>query len=128
MDLTDHNKEKVFIPEVVNAGGRGQAQASGQVRGARVGCAVAGISYFLLIALGAVIYVWTIVIAYRSAGILGALLSLIFPVLAQVFWGVKLWMDSGTVMNAYCLALLGYVFLTALVRAGIVLLHRRVVR
>jgi hypothetical protein len=124
----DSGEEKVFIPEVVGVDEQAGGPSEEKKSKARVGCAVAGISYFLMIALGFIIYVWTIVIAYKSAGLLGAFLSLIFPVFAQVFWGLQLWMDSTTLMNPYCLTLLGYILATVLARLGLLLFQKNIIR
>ena len=110
--------EKVFIPEIVETGGQSNKQHNDQKAKLRIGCAFTGIGYLIIVFLGLMIYVWTIVIAYYFAGIFGAILSLIFPVFAQIFWGVKLWSDSGTIMNPYCLALIAYLVGTMFARIG----------
>ena len=116
----DIDKEEVIIPEIVNPGGGSGRPKDQGLKKARLGCAISGFSYFLMIALGAIIYVWTIIIAYQSAGFLAAFLSLLFPVFAQIFWGIQLWINRG-IANPYCLTLLGYLLTTILLRAGILL-------
>lgn len=75
------------------------------------GCFLAGSAYLILSILGIIIHVLTIVIAFLSGGIISATLSLILPVLAQLYWGFRIWSATGTFFNLYCLALAGYVVL-----------------
>ena len=85
----------------------------------RIGCLMAGIAYPIMAILGAIIHVWTIVIAYLASGLMASVLSFIFPVLAQLFWGYAMWNATGTFLNAYCLALIGYAGLWAIVVIGV---------
>jgi len=113
--------KEVIIPEVVDpGGGHGRFRDQG-LKKARLSCAASGFCYLFMIVWGAVIYVWTIIIAYESAGFFAAFLSVIFPVFAQAFWGVQVWVEQDTIINPYCLALLGYLSATILWRAGILL-------
>ena len=90
---------------------------SGDVqRGA--GCAMAGVAYPIMTILGAIIYVWTIVFAFADKGLFAAVLSLIFPVLAQLYWGFVIWNATGTIVNPYCLALIGYGILWVVILVG----------
>jgi hypothetical protein len=120
LELTkmSESEDKVFIPEVVDSGGAFRQRKDPREPRVRMGCAVAGLSYFFVFAAGLAIYIWTIDIAYRSAGILGAVLSVFLPVFAQIFWGVKFWMDTGTIFNPYCMVVIGYSFLTTLMKIG----------
>lgn len=88
------------------------------------GCAIAGVAYPLMGLLGAAIHVWTIVIAFATKGLFAAILSLVFPVLAQLYWGVTIWRASGTFANPYCLALVAYASLWLLVIAGFAMASR----
>ncbi len=124
----DTDQEKVFIPEIIEAGSQGERLEEARADKARIGCAVSGGSYLVMIVLGIVIYIWTIGIAYQYTGLLGAMLSLMFPGFSQVFWGVYLWIETKTLMNPYCLTLLGYVFAAVFVRAGIFLFQNSILR
>ncbi len=85
------------------------------------GCALAGIAYPLMMFLGAAIHIWTVVIAFAAKGLFGGILSLMFPVLAQFFWGFWAWNVTGTFANLYCQALAAYVGLWILIIVGIML-------
>lgn len=122
----DIDEEKIFIPEVVKIGGQDERREAVRPDKVKLGCAISGVSYLLMTALGAIIYIWTIVVAYHAAGFFAAVLSLIFPVFAQIFWGIQLWVDTGTIMNPYCLTLLGYLLAAVLVRAGIILFQNNI--
>ncbi len=94
-----------------------------QVRQA-AGCAIAGVAYPLMGLLGFVIHVWTIVIAFATKGLLAAILSLMLPVLAQLYWAIVIWSASGTFANPYCLALVGYAGLWVLIIGGFAMASR----
>ncbi|MFA6378473.1 MAG: hypothetical protein WCX16_01670 [Candidatus Omnitrophota bacterium] len=124
----DIDEEKVFIPEVIEAGAQGEDREGAQTDKAKIGCALAGVSYFVMTVLGVIIYIWSIVIAYDSMGFLGAILTLIFPVFSQVFWGFVLWAEKGTIVTPYCLALLGYLFCVLLIRIGLLIFQANLQR
>lgn len=81
------------------------------------GCLVGGVSYIILSILGFVLHVWTIIIAFLTKGLLAAIISAALPVLAQIYWGIKIWSVSGTFFNPYCLAISVYVVLWIIVIA-----------
>jgi hypothetical protein len=72
---------------------------------------IAGTAKFLEIAGGGIMYcmyfaglclhLYTILFAYQASGFLAALLSLIFPVLAQIYWVVATWIKTEQFINAY---------------------------
>jgi len=124
----DADEEKVFIPEIVEAGARDERPENPKTDKAKIGCALAGASYFVMTVLGVIIYVWSIGIAYDSAGLLGAVLTLIFPVFSQIFWGFTLWAEKGTIVNSYCLSLLGYALCALLIRVGLLMFQMNLVR
>ena len=78
-------------------------QAAGCAGGALAGMAGCGAQI-----LGVVIHVWTIGIAYKSIGLLGALISAFLPFISQIWWFIKIWQITGTLSNPYCIALLAY--------------------
>ncbi len=73
-----------------------------------LGCLVSGSTFIALGILGVAIHVWTIIIAYGVGGIGSAILAFILPVLAEFYWGFKVWVMVGTVLNLYCISLLVY--------------------
>lgn len=73
-----------------------------------LGCLVSGSTFLLLAILGVAMHVWTIVIAYGVSGFGSAILAFIFPVLAELYWGIRVCVMSGTVLNLYCISLLVY--------------------
>ena len=120
IQLVDVSDENTVVPEVLTATSEITRGNVGRNIKQGAGCAIAGIAYLVMGVLGLIIHIWTILIAYSFAGILGAAISLMFPVLAQIFWGFKIWAHTGTIMNGYCLALIGYVvaFGAVLIGAG----------
>lgn len=113
------NEDKVYIPEVLEPGDSSYRQKdSGVSPQFRIGCAAFGLSYFLLMAAGLGIYIWTIVIAYQALGIVGAILSAVFPFFAQLFWVIKIWTDTGTPLNSYCFIVIGYSLIATAMRIG----------
>ncbi len=73
------------------------------------GVMLMGFAYPTMTLLGLVIYVWTIVIAFDVSGIISAVISVLTPVVAQMFWFVKVWGITGTPLNWYCLAIFAYI-------------------
>ncbi len=73
-----------------------------------LGCLVSGSSFMALGILGVAIHVWTIIIAYSVSGLVSAILALIFPVLAELYWFFRVCAMTGTVLNLYCISLLAY--------------------
>lgn len=113
------SKDKVYIPEVLEPGQSSyQRKNPGPSPQFSMGCAAFGLGYFLLLAVGLGIYIWTIVIAYEALGIVGAVLSAVFPFFAQVFWVAKIWTDTGSPLNPYCLIVIGYSVIATLARIG----------
>ena len=50
---------------------------------------------------------WTIVFAYHASGALGAAVTLLLPGLAELFWGVRLGLESGQ-WSGFPLLAIGY--------------------
>ena len=121
IDLLNVSSNDVSIPEIVASDVEKYSERN-TLKGIRkgTGCAIAGIGYLALSILGLVIHIWTIIIAYSFAGILGAAISLMLPMLSQIFWGFKMWNYTGTIMNNYCMSLIGYVvaFIVVIIGAG----------
>jgi len=83
------------------------------------GCALAGIAYVAMGILGLVVHVWTILIAFAASGLIGAVITLILPVLAQIYWFIKIWGVAGNVLNWYCMAVLAYIGCWLVVAVGV---------
>ena len=83
----------------------------------RAGCVLRALAYPLGWILGLTIHVWTIVIAYRASGFFSAFLTFALPILGEVYWGIRIWRGTGSLMNDYTLALGAYAVL--LVACGI---------
>lgn len=65
--------------------------------------------FFLAVFLGLVLHIGTVIIAYKINGILAAILSFPFPVFAQIFWFIRIWMLDKTFFNPFCILLSSYV-------------------
>lgn len=85
------------------------------------GCALAGIAGLVMAILGAVLHVWTVVIAFLASGLVGAVITVVLPVLAQIFWFIAVWRGTGTLWNTYCVAVLCYVGLFVVAGVGAIL-------
>ena len=54
--------------------------------------------------LGLIVHIWTIIIAFTEAGLFGAILSLIFPFLSEIYWVIMLWGVYDAYVNTAILA------------------------
>lgn len=75
------------------------------------GC-IAGTLSLLVYLGGLVLHVYTIIIAFGEAGLFAACLTLAFPVVAQVYWVVRLSSSLG-IANTYNLMVLAYLIVFA---------------
>jgi hypothetical protein len=85
--------------------------------------AVMGVIFYLIIGItGLLIHLWTIIISLTESGIVGALATLVFPGLAEIYWAIVAWSMTGTFANTYTLTVVGYaaLFVVLLCIAGIV--------
>ena len=89
----------------------------------RAGCVLVGLAYPVMTVLGLVLHLWTIVIAFSASGFGAALLTLIFPVFSELYWGRQIWKVTGTVLNEYCGALLAYAALWLVMIVGFSLME-----
>ena len=92
--------------------GRQSGAPSNAVQAA--GCALFGVGYMGMGVLGLIIHVWTIIIAYEASGLFAAVLALCLPVLAQIYWFFQVMGATETVANTYCLSILAYLALMAI--------------
>lgn len=71
---------------------------------------VGGVAWFSAGILGLVIHVMTIVIAVKVSGIFAAVVTLMLPVISQIFWFFKIGNAFGYGSN-YCVAIMAYIVL-----------------
>ena len=76
----------------------------------------------VMLLLGIVVHVWTVVIAYEASGVAAAVLALIMPILAQIYWFFDVMSASGTIVNVYCLSVLAFFALLGVFSLGSVVL------
>jgi hypothetical protein len=50
---------------------------------------------------GIALHLYTILLAYSISGLPAAALSLVFPILSQLYWIYKTWALSGNLINGY---------------------------
>ncbi|HHW39934.1 MAG TPA: hypothetical protein GXX19_02050 [Syntrophomonadaceae bacterium] len=82
------------------------------------GGAVFGVIQLILYIIGVILHLWTIFIAFAYGGIVAAAISLVFPVLAQIYWGLKAWSFTGTILNTYTFSLIIYLGIWILLSLG----------
>jgi hypothetical protein len=82
---------------------------------------VAYIVWRLAIAVGIAIHVWTVIIAYDLTGRTAALITCFLPILAEIYWFIRVWRTSGTILNLYCMVIMGFIVCKAI---EIVVMHR----
>jgi hypothetical protein len=72
---------------------------------ATTGFVTGGLLYIVVAILGLLLHLWTILIAFGYSGIIAALISLVFPVIAELYWAFYSWKAAGTIVNTYCVSL-----------------------
>ncbi len=85
---------------------------------------IVAIAGWALSALGSIIHIWTIIIAFSHKGLLATIITACLPVIAEIYWFIKLWNSTGTLINPYCITLLAYfglgiISLLALILTGL---------
>lgn len=88
---------------------------------AGAGCLLGGLSQLALSALGMIIHVITIIIAFKASGLFAAIVSACFPVLAQIYWVYKIWSISGVFFNLFTIAIIVYLALWVVFFAALAL-------
>lgn len=73
------------------------------------GALLAGLITLLKLA-GIGMHLWTVVLAYDIDGVLGAVVSFVFPILAELFYFFSMISHTNTLFNPYSTALIAYVF------------------
>jgi hypothetical protein len=84
---------------------------------------VGGICIFMVMGLGIGIYIHSALLAYSTDWVL-LILTLIFPVLAQVFWIVFVWKSTGTLFHSLTIECLTWLVLLTIALASITLARR----
>lgn len=79
---------------------------------------IMAISGFILWFGGALIHLWTIVIAFNVSGFIAAFMTSMLPGVAQVYWLFESFRYSESYLNNYSLAILVYVMLLILIFIG----------
>lgn len=63
---------------------------------------------FSVIPITAILFhLWTVVIAFSEGGILSGIITLILPVLAEIYWMVKMWGVNDTYITLGIIHLIG---------------------
>jgi|GEM_PF-1225618 len=88
-----------------------------------VGGGFIGIGMIAIYILGLIIHIWTIVIAYSVSGILASVLTLIFPVLSEIYWFFKIGNHFGY-SALYCVAIIAYVCSFGIAYLGTMILSK----
>ena len=73
-----------------------------------VGGGIMGLAWIAASILGLIIHVWTIVIAFSVSGLFAAVLTLVFPVLSEIYWFFKVGSNVGFDAT-YCVSIMAYV-------------------
>ena len=73
-----------------------------------VGGGIMGLALIVASILGLVIHVLTIVIAFSVSGLFAAVLTLIFPILSEIYWFFKVGSNVGF-GTTYCVSIMAYV-------------------
>ena len=82
------------------------------------GFGIMGLAFAIQSVLGLVIHVWTVVIAYLTSGLFAAVLTLIFPVISEIYWFFKVGSNLGFGVN-YCVAIMAYILLWVVAFVGL---------
>jgi hypothetical protein len=82
------------------------------------GFGIMGLAFAIQSILGLVIHVWTVVIAYLTSGLFASVLTLIFPVLSEIYWFFKVGSNLGFGVN-YCVAIMAYILLWVVAFVGL---------
>ena len=68
-----------------------------------------GILFLVMEILGVLIHLFTVLMANEVDGFISAAVAFIFPVVAELFWFVRVWMITGSFLNPYSIGILAYV-------------------
>jgi len=82
-----------------------------------IGSGIIGLACMAASILGLIIHVWTIVISFSVSGLFAAVLTLMFPVLSEIFWFFNVGSNVGF-GTTYCVAIIAYIGLFGVVFLG----------
>ena len=85
-----------------------------------VGGGIMALAFIAMQILGLVIHVWTIVIAFSVSGLFAAVLTLLLPVVSEIFWFFKVGMNV-SFGTTYCVAIMAYVGFCGVAWLGILI-------
>jgi hypothetical protein len=88
-----------------------------------VGGGFMGIGVIAISVLGLIIHIWTIIIAYSFSGIFASILTLIFPILSEIYWFFKVGNNFGY-STLYCVANIAYVCFLGIAYLGTMILSK----
>lgn len=57
-----------------------------------------------------IVHIWTVVIAYNESGLFASILTLIFPMLSEIYWVFMMWGDKN--LYVFCAFLATALILT----------------
>lgn len=69
---------------------------------------IGGTFVVIMIIIYFAIHIWTIWMSYSTYGIIGAGITLVTPILSQIFWFVQFWRLTDTFFNPYCICVVTY--------------------
>ncbi|HNX91845.1 MAG TPA: hypothetical protein PKY78_03975 [Candidatus Omnitrophota bacterium] len=64
--------------------------------------------------IGFLLHIWSAVEAFLIYGMPAAVITFMLPVISEFFWFIRMWMYEGTMLNPYCLTVVGYLTACAL--------------
>ncbi len=70
--------------------------------------AIVGLSLLLKMLFGAALHLLTVYVAYQSVGFFWAAITFMFPVVAEIYWVIAIWAETGVFLNLYTMACLVY--------------------
>ena len=82
------------------------------------GFGIIGLAFAVQSILGVVIHIWTVVIAFLTSGLFAAVITLILPVLSEIYWFIKVGSNVGF-GTTYCVAIMVYIGLFGVAFLGI---------
>lgn len=82
------------------------------------GIGIMGLALIAASALGTVIHIWTIIIAYLASGLLAAIFTSAFPVLSEIYWFFRIGSNAGFDV-LYCISIMSYVGLFGVAFLGL---------
>jgi len=71
-------------------------------------CGISGFIFATVWFAGLALHVYTILVAFKFSGFLAAILSFIFPIIAQIYWFVATWVKTESLINPYTFYVLVY--------------------